>query len=168
MKEARSNAYIKFNLSELSRIFVLVCKNLPFLQKPLVTWLGWKYNTLSLRCQFYNENWEILINDLLVDMLSYGDEKFNDKNKRDILICTIRFFNDSQRFSESRRFLISLPLSGTPLAYCLSSLHFLIKDFSQIWFLQFLIFIFKLLYVLSTWSTIIQEIFEKKSGFHVK
>ena len=72
----------------------------------------WNYDTLFLRCLFYAENRAILINDLenidqslptlsvvnLVDLLSHGNEMFNDKKKQATLMCTIKFLNDFQGY----------------------------------------------------------------------
>ena len=35
-----------------------------------------------------------------IDLILYGSDKFDDKKKYKILICTIKFINGSQRFEE--------------------------------------------------------------------
>ena len=66
-----------------------------------------------LRCHFYNVNRSTLMNELneiessfsalneiKFDLILYGSDKFDDKKKYKILICTIKFINGSQRFEE--------------------------------------------------------------------
>ena len=67
-----------------------------------------------LRCHFYNANRSTLMNELneiessfsalnenkFIDLILYGSDKFDDKKKHKILICTIKFINGSQRFEE--------------------------------------------------------------------
>ena len=67
-----------------------------------------------LRCHFYNGNGSTLMNELneiessfsalnenkFIDLILYGSDKFDDKKKYKILICTIKFINGSQRFEE--------------------------------------------------------------------
>ena len=36
----------------------------------------------------------------LIDLILYGSDKFDDKNSRNILMCTIKFIKGSQRFDE--------------------------------------------------------------------
>ena len=68
-----------------------------------------------LRCQLFNDIREILMNDLisidrslpslsqdkLVSILIYGSDAFDNKKNRKILIFTIHFIKDSQRFDDS-------------------------------------------------------------------
>ena len=70
--------------------------------------------TTHMRYQFYNSNRTTLTNDLenvpisfstvsnnnLISWLLYGDDKFDDTKNRKILMSTIRFAKDSQRFDE--------------------------------------------------------------------
>ena len=67
-------------------------------------------------CHFYNSNRTTLINDLeniptafstvsdnsLISLYLHGDGKFDDTKNRKILMSTIRFIQDSQRFDEQR------------------------------------------------------------------
>ena len=67
-----------------------------------------------LRCHFYSSNLVTLINDLenirisfytvsvnnLNSLLLYGEEKFDDTKNKKILISTIKFIKDLQRFDE--------------------------------------------------------------------
>ena len=68
-----------------------------------------------LRCHFYNANRSALMNKLneidssfstlnenkFIDLILYGSDKFDDKKNRNILISTIKFIKDSQRFDEN-------------------------------------------------------------------
>ena len=36
-----------------------------------------------------------------IDLILYGSEKFDDKENRNILMCTIKFIKGSQRFGEN-------------------------------------------------------------------
>ena len=65
-----------------------------------------------LRCHFYNANRSALMNELneidssfstlnenkFIDLILYGSDKFENKKTHIILICTITFIKDSQRF----------------------------------------------------------------------
>lgn len=67
---------------------------------------------LFLRCQFFNAIWENLKSDLmnidssllsicdekLLDLLLYGNGKFDTKTSQNILVSTLKFMNDSHRF----------------------------------------------------------------------
>ena len=66
-----------------------------------------------LRCQFFNDIQEILMNDLnidrsfpslsqdkLISILLYGSDAFDNKKNHKILICTIQFIKDSHRFDD--------------------------------------------------------------------
>ena len=67
-----------------------------------------------LGCHFYNAKTSALINELnevgisfsslnenkFIDLILYGSEKFDDKKNDKILISTIKFIKDSQRFNE--------------------------------------------------------------------
>ena len=66
-----------------------------------------------LRCQFFNDIREILMNDLmnidrflpslsqdkLISILLYGSDAFDNKKNHKILICSIQFIKDSHYFS---------------------------------------------------------------------
>ena len=68
-----------------------------------------------LRCHFYNANRSALMNELneidssfstlnenkFIDLILYGGDKFDDKKNHNILISTIKFIKDSQRFDET-------------------------------------------------------------------
>ena len=67
-----------------------------------------------LRCHFHGSIWATLMNDLeiilipfstvcdnnLISLLLYGDDTFDETKNRKILMSTIRFIKDSQRFDE--------------------------------------------------------------------
>ena len=36
-----------------------------------------------------------------IDLILHGSDKFNDKKNHSILMCTIKFIKDSQRFDEN-------------------------------------------------------------------
>ena len=68
-----------------------------------------------LRCHFYNANRSALTNELneidssfstrnlnnFIDLILDGSDKFYDKKNHNILMCTIKFIKDSQRFDEN-------------------------------------------------------------------
>ena len=68
-----------------------------------------------LRCHFCNANRSALINELneidssfctlnenkFIDLTLYGSDKLDDKKNRNILMSTIKFIKDSQRFDEN-------------------------------------------------------------------
>ena len=68
-----------------------------------------------LRCHFYNANRSSLMDELnkidisfstlnenkLIDLILYGSDKFDDKKNYNILMSTIKFIKDSQRFDEN-------------------------------------------------------------------
>ena len=68
-----------------------------------------------LRCHFYNANRSALMNELneidssfstlnenkFIDLILYGSDKFDDKKNHNILMSTIKFIKDSQRFDEN-------------------------------------------------------------------
>ena len=68
-----------------------------------------------LRCHFYNANRSALINDLnevdssfctlnenkFIDLILYGSDKFDAKKSHNILMSTIKFISNSQRFDEN-------------------------------------------------------------------
>ena len=68
-----------------------------------------------LRCHFYNVNRFALMNELneiyssfstlnenkFIDLILYGSDKFDDKKNHNILMSTIKFIKDSQRFDEN-------------------------------------------------------------------
>ena len=68
-----------------------------------------------LRCHFYNANRSALMNELneidssfstlnenkLIDLILYGSDKFDDIKNHNILMSTIKFIKDSERFDEN-------------------------------------------------------------------
>ena len=68
-----------------------------------------------LRCHFYNANRSALMNELnevdtsfstlnenkFIHLIFYGSDKFDDKKNHNILMSTIKFFKDSQKFDEN-------------------------------------------------------------------
>ena len=68
-----------------------------------------------LRCHFYNANRSALMNELngidssfstlnenkFIDLILYGSDKFDDKENHNILMSTIKFIKNSQRFDEN-------------------------------------------------------------------
>ena len=68
-----------------------------------------------LRCQFFNNIREILMNDLmnidrslpslshdkLISVLLYGSDAFGNKKNRKVLNCTVQFIKNSHRFEDS-------------------------------------------------------------------
>ena len=68
-----------------------------------------------LRCHFYNANRSVLMNELsgigsslstlnenkFIDLILYGSDKFDGKKNHNILMSTIKFIKDSQRFDEN-------------------------------------------------------------------
>ena len=67
------------------------------------------------RCHFYNANRSALNNELkeidssfsalnenkLIDLILYGNDKFDNKKNHNILMCTIKFIKGSQRSDEN-------------------------------------------------------------------
>ena len=68
-----------------------------------------------LHCHFYNANRSALMDELneidssfstlnenkFIDLILYGSDKFDDKKNHNILMSTIKFIKDSQRFDEN-------------------------------------------------------------------
>ena len=68
-----------------------------------------------LRCHLYNANSSALMNELneidssfstlnenkFIDLILYGNDKFDDKKNHRILMSTIKLIKDSQRFDEN-------------------------------------------------------------------
>ena len=68
-----------------------------------------------VRCNFYNANRSALMNELneidssfstlnenkFIHLILYGSDKFDDKKNNNILMSTIKFIKDSQRFDEN-------------------------------------------------------------------
>ena len=68
-----------------------------------------------LRCHFYNADRSALMDELneidisfstlnenkLIDLILYGSDKYDDKKNYIILMSTIKFIKDSQRFDEN-------------------------------------------------------------------
>ena len=58
-----------------------------------------------LRCHFYNASRSALMNELnenkFIDLILYGSDKFDDKKNHNILMSTIKFIKDSQRFDKN-------------------------------------------------------------------
>ena len=102
---------------------------------------------LFFRCHCYNENQAILLNDSevlinpflsdlnLVNLLVYGNEMFNDRKHYAILMCTINFLKDSQRFAG--QLLQSYSFFGSPLPQSLLPSLFLFSIFLKLDYCSF-------------------------------
>ena len=53
-----------------------------------------------------DSSFSILNENKFIDIILYGNDKFDDKKNDNFLTCTIKFIKGSQRFDENQFFLL--------------------------------------------------------------